>query len=259
MMRAPFPRLAAWLVGLLLAVAPVMPALAGTTVFAAASLKTALDAIARDYQARTGRSVTLSYAASSALARQIEAGAPADLFLSADLDWMDYLAGKDLIDPASRRTLLANRLVLIGPAGRAGTVVLDKGLDLRPLLGDDGRLAVGDVAAVPAGKYAKAALQGLGAWDGVADRLAQAENVRVALALVARGEAPLGIVYATDARAEPAVRVLGSFPPGSHPDILYPVALTRTAGAEARDFLLYLTGPQAQAIFTATGFTPVER
>jgi molybdate transport system substrate-binding protein len=225
------------------------------TVFAAASLKNALDAIAAAWKEQTGNIATLSYAGSSALARQIEAGAPADLFVSADLDWMDYLAERGLIDSESRRTLLGNTLVLVAADPQAEPVPIAPGLDLATLLGD-GRLAVPDTESVPAGRYARAALASLGAWDAVADRLAPAENVRAALAYVALGEAPHGIVYATDARAEPAVTVVGTFPSDSHPPILYPAALTAEADRpEAADFLAFLGSERAAALFEAEGFT----
>lgn len=232
----------------------------GITVFAAASLKTALDGLADEYQRATGVTVSLSYAASSALAKQIEAGAPAELFISADTDWMDYLAAKSLIQNDSRVTLLGNSLVLIVPAGFASTpVALKPGLDLLPLLGTDGRLAVALVDSVPAGRYARAALTSLGTWPALEPRLVQAENVRAALTLVARAEAPAGIVYATDALAEPKVRQLGTFPAGSHPAIVYPAALTAGGKASAKAFLTWLSGPVAAARFAGYGFTVPQR
>jgi molybdate transport system substrate-binding protein len=191
------------------------PAVAQTTdpvVFAAASLKNALDAIADDWRRETGKHATISYAASSTLAKQIENGAPADLFISADRDWMDYLAQRKLIDAKSRVDLLGNRLVLIAPKDNKTDLVIRPGFDLAAALGDS-RLAMADPAAVPAGLYGKAALETLGVWSSVAKRVAAAENVRAALLLVARGEAPLGIVYQTDAAAEPGVRVVATFPP----------------------------------------------
>jgi len=223
-------------------------------VFAAASLKTALDAVNAQWQKETGRRAVVSYAASSALAKQIEQGAPAQLFISADLDWMHYLAQKSLIKPETRSNLLGNRLVIIAPKDKAQPLEVKRGLDLAARLGS-GRLALANVDAVPAGKYAKAALTKLGAWDGVAARTAQAENVRAALLLVARGEAPLGIVYQTDAAAEPSVAIVGVFPEDTHPAIVYPVALTATAthpGAAA--FLAYLTSAGAKFVFEAHGF-----
>ena len=195
--------------------------------FAAASLKNALDDVIAAYGKETGTKVTASYAASSALAKQIEQGAPAQLFISADLDWMDYLAERKLIDDATRKNLLGNSLVLVAAKDSAmGPVEIGQGFDLAKLLGD-GRLAVGEVKSVPAGKYAKSALEKLGAWGGVEGKLAQAENVRSALALVARGEAPLGIVYKTDAASDPTVKIVGTFPADSHPPIIYPAAVTK--------------------------------
>lgn len=224
-------------------------------VFAAASLKNALDAATADWQKEQGAKATISYASSSALAKQIEQGAPAALFISADLDWMDYLAGKGLIDEKSRSNLLGNSLVLIVPKGAAAPAEINKGFDLAKLLGG-GRLAVGEVSSVPAGKYAKAALEYLGIWPSVADRLAQAENVRAALALVSRKEAAAGIVYKTDAAADKEVSVVGTFPEESHPPIVYPIALVKAASnANAAALLDYLKSDQAKAIFEAQGFT----
>ena len=201
---------------MLLALALAAPmARAEVTVFAAASLMGALDEVAAGWEDRTGGEVRLSYAGSSALARQIEAGAPADVFVSANVDWMDELGERGLTEPGSRRDLLSNRLVLVGPAG-AAPLALEPGLDLAALL-DGGRLAMALVDAVPAGLYGREALRSLGLWGAVEPRVAQAENVRAALALVARGEAPLGVVYASDARAEPRVAVVATFPEGSHP------------------------------------------
>lgn len=226
-------------------------------VFAAASLKTALDEIVQGYGAQAGVKVVPSYAASSALARQIEQGAEADLFISADLDWMDYVEQRKLIKPETRINLLRNRIALVGPAG-AKPVTVDAKLDLPALLGKDGRLAMGTVASVPAGKYGKAALEKLGLWTGVENRLAQAENVRAALALVARGEAPLGIVYTTDAAAEPGVAVIGVFPEDSHPPIIYPAAVTASTRKQAATtFLAHLRGTGAGGAFKKQGFTVV--
>lgn len=246
------------IIGLLMALAPLAsaPAQSGpTVVFAAASLKTALDAAVAAWIAGTGQPVTVSYAAASTLAKQIELGAPADLFLSADLDWMNYLQTRSLIRPETRRNLFGNALVLIAPAGVSVAFRIGSGADLGAALGD-GRLAVGEVTSVPAGKYGKAALTTLGLWEGVKDKLAAAESVRTALALVARGEAPLGIVYATDARAEPKVVVVDKFPATSHPPIVYPVAiLASSAQPGAAGFLDYLSSPPAAALFAAQGFT----
>jgi molybdate transport system substrate-binding protein len=228
-------------------------------VFAAASLKTALDEISAAQTVVSPRSVKISYAASSALARQVEAGAPADLFLSADLDWMDYLDQRKLLKPGSRSTLLGNRIVLIAPADSKAGVTIAPGFDLAALLGRDGRLAMADVSAVPAGKYGKAALEALQVWPSVAGRIAQAENVRATLALVARGEAPAGIVYATDAAADAkAVRVLGIFPAHTHPPILYPAAqLAASKHAQAAAWLQHLRSPAAQAVFEKNGFAMI--
>lgn len=229
-------------------------------VFAAASLKEALDDINAAWNRESGgKRATVSYAASSALAKQIEQGAPADLFASADLDWMDHAQAKGLIRPGTRVTLLGNRLVLIAPKNAAVTVALAPGLDLGPALGG-GRLAMANVEAVPAGKYGKAALEALGAWEGVKTRVAQAENVRAALRLVSRGEAALGIVYRTDAAADPAVDVVGTFPEATHPPILYPVAITRdSTHPDAPAFLAFLRSGTARAVFERRGFTPVDR
>lgn len=223
--------------------------MAEVTVFAASTLKTALDDIATAYSAGTGTAVTLSYAGTPALARQIEQGAPADVFISASVDWMDVLAAKGLIQPDSRRDLLGNRLVLIGPTG-AAPLVLE---DLAARLGD-GRLAMALVDAVPSGQYGKAALESLGLWEAVAPSVVQSENVRAALHLVALGEAALGIVYVSDAVAEPRVTVLATFPETSHPRIIFPAALTLTASPEAAAFLDHLASPEAAEVFAANGF-----
>ena len=227
-------------------------------VFAAASLKNALDDVVAAYGKETGTKVTASYAASSALAKQIEQGAPAQLFISADLDWMDYLQQRDLIGADTRRNLLGNSLVLVGPKdSKLGEVSIASGFDLAKLLGD-GRLAVGNVQSVPAGKYAQAALEKLGAWGAVEGRLAQSENVRAALALVAHGEAPLGIVYKTDAASDPTVKIIGTFPADSHPPIIYPAAVTKAgAGSGAVAFLKYLGSGTAKSAFEKQGFTLV--
>ncbi len=242
--------------GLLLVLAAA-PAAAqdAVTVFAAASLKNALDEADAAFTKATGVKVTASYAASSALARQIEQGAPADVFISADLQWMDYAAEHRLVRPETRVNLLGNRLVLIAPRDAAlDTVAIGPGFDLARLAGN-GRIAVADVAAVPAGKYAKAALEKLGAWAGVEAKLAQAENVRAALAFVARGETPLGIVYATDASIEPKVKIVGAFPDGSYPPVTYPVALTADSrNPAAARYLAFLRSPAAKATFEKYGF-----
>ena len=224
-------------------------------VFAAASLKNALDDAAAVWMRDTGRRVVASYAASNALAKQIEAGAPADIFFSADLDWMDYAASKGLIRPESRISLLGNSLVLIASKDSAMQVELKPGLDLAALLGSQ-RLAMGHVNAVPAGKYGKAALEHLGAWAGVKDKVAQTENVRAALLLVSRGEAPLGVVYKTDAISDPNVTIVATFPEGSHPPIVYPVALTKdSAHPDAAALLAFLRSDKARPFFEKQGFT----
>jgi molybdate transport system substrate-binding protein len=225
-------------------------------VFAAASLKDALGAIEKAWEARTGNKAAISFAASSALAKQLEQGAPADVFVSADLKWMDYAAERKLIDDSSRVDLLGNTLVLIAPKDATVDLKIAKGFDLAKALGD-GRLAMGDPKAVPAGIYAEAALTSLGVWDQVSAKVAGAENVRAALTFVARGEAPLGIVYGTDAKSEPAVRVVDTFPADSHPPIVYPAALTAAASANAaaKDFFAFLASPEAKALFEAQGFT----
>jgi molybdate transport system substrate-binding protein len=220
------------------------------TVFAAASLKNALDEVAALQPARP----RISYGASSALARQIENGAPADVFISADLDWMDYLEKKGLVAPGTRRNLLGNRLVLIAPASRPVRLQPAPGFPILKALGKE-RIALANPDSVPAGKYARAALEKLGVWGEVAGRVAATDNVRAALALVARGETPLGIVYQTDANAEPRVMVAGAFPPGSHPSIVYPVAQIKGAKAPARALLDFLGGSQARTIFEKHGFT----
>jgi molybdate transport system substrate-binding protein len=224
------------------------------TVFAAASLTDSLKLVADAYKARTGRVVTLSFGASSTLARQIEQGAQADIFFSADTDWMAYLQKKGLIADGTRKNLLGNRLVLVAGPDAKRVAKIAPHFDLAGALGDR-RLALADPASVPAGKYAKAALTALGVWDSVAPKVANAENVRVALEYVARGEAPYGIVYATDAKVAPAVHVAGIFPEDSHLPIVYPAALTKTATPGAKAFLAFLGSTQARAIFEKAGFT----
>lgn len=225
-------------------------------VLAAASLQECLTAAA-DAWARQGHSrPVLSFAASSALARQIEAGAPADLFVSADEEWMDYLAARRLLAPGSRTNVATNRLVVVAPAASPLRLEVRPGFPLARALGT-GRLATADPATVPAGKYGRAALTRLGVWNQVEGRVANAENVRAALALVARGEAPLGIVYATDAQAAPAVRIVALFPAQSHPPIIYPVArMARSGNAEAEGFRHFLLSVQGRAIFRRFGFGP---
>ncbi|MEH2530157.1 molybdate transport system substrate-binding protein [Bradyrhizobium sp. AZCC 1588] len=224
------------------------------TIFAAASMKNALDEIDAAYAAKRGVKITVSYAASSALARQIEQGAPADIFISADTDWMDYAIGKKTINESSRVNLLGNSIVLIAPKdSKIDHVNIGPGFDLAKLAGD-GRIATGDVKSVPAGKYAKAALEKLGAWQAAEPKFAMAVDVRAALTLVARGEAALGIVYSTDAKAEPGVKIVGTFPADSHPAIIYPVAATITAKPEASDYLAFLRSTAAKTIFEKYGF-----
>jgi molybdate transport system substrate-binding protein len=225
------------------------------TVFAAASVKNALDDIIAAYGRNFGRKVVASYAASSALAKQIEEGAPADVFISADKEWMDYAAQKKFIVPKSRINLLGNRLVLIAPKdSKLDDVKIGPGFDIAKLAGN-GRIAVADVRAVPAGKYAKAALEKLGGWAAAESKLAPTENVRAALALVGRGEAPLGIVYETDAKIEPNVKIVGRFPDNSHPPIVYPAALTANAKPDAAKFFAFLSSGTALVFFERHGFT----
>ncbi len=224
-------------------------------VFAAASLKTALDEIAADWRKDTGKTVAISYASSSALARQIEQGAPADIFFAADLDWMDWLQERNLIKATTRETLLGNSLVLIAPADAAVSLKIAPAVDLGAAIGNT-RLSVTEIKSTPAGRYTKAALENLGMWAKVKNRLAQSDTVRAALALVARGEARLGVVYATDARAEPRVKTLDTFPASSHPPILYPIALTASSNnPEAAAFAAYLKSPVASQRFTEQGFS----
>jgi len=235
--------------------APVQAA--PVTVFAAASLKNALDEVGAQY-ARNGGEARFSYAGSSAIARQIEQGAPADIYVSADADWMNYLVQRKLVVPSTRRDLLTNRLALIAPADSKVALKIGRGMPLARTLGDR-RLAVAG-PDVPAGKYAKASLSTLGVWDGVSGRLAQAENVRMALQYVARGESPLGIVYDTDAKVEPKVRIVGLFPEGTHPKIVYPAAVVAASkNPDAAKFMAFLSGPQAAAIFRKYGFTVLPR
>jgi molybdate transport system substrate-binding protein len=227
----------------------------GLVIFAAASLKNALDAANAQWQKETNKPAKISYAASSALAKQIEQGAPAQMFISADLDWMDYLTGKNLIKADTRSNFLGNRIVLVAPKDKAQAVEIKAGFDLAKVVGD-GRLSMANVDAVPAGKYGKVALEKLGVWGGVSGKIAQAENVRAALLLVSRGEAPAGIVYQTDAASDPSVAIIGTFPADTHPPIIYPIALT--AGADHPDaaaFLAFLKSAKAKPFFDAQGFT----
>lgn len=238
----------------LLAFATATASAADVIVFAAASLSSALDDVAAAWEATTGETVILSYAGTSALARQIEEGAPADVFIAADTLWMDYLAEGGFIETSSRQALLGNSLVLVAAESNSPPLSIEPGLDLANLL-EGGRLAVAETSSVPAGRYAAAALASLGIWDSVSDQLAEAESVRTALAYVALGEAPYGIVYATDARAEPAVTVVGTFPPESHPPIVYPMALTTEADNHgATSFFYFLNSEAAVSLFERHGF-----
>jgi len=222
-------------------------------VFAAASLTNVLDEISKAYTQQTQQPVKFSYAASSALARQLEAGANADVFFSADLEWMDYVQARNLIDRGTRRNVLGNRLVLVAPAASKIELKITPGFKLAEALGK-GRLATGDPESVPVGKYARSALTSLGVWNDVADKLVRADNVRSALAFIARGETPLGIVYETDAKVEKRVRVVDFFPADSHPPIVYPVAVTAKARPAARQFVEFLQSAPAQEAFKKYGF-----
>ena len=229
---------------------------AALTVFAAASLKESLDEQARKFEGETGISIVVSYGASNALAKQIEAGAPADVFISADLEWMDYLDGRKLLAPGSRANLLSNRLVLIAPASSKSTLKIGPNFCLAAALGTD-KLAMANPDAVPAGKYGKQALETLGVWASVERQVARTENVRVALALVSRGEAPLGIVYATDALAERNVRIVDTFPESSHAAIVYPEAIVAASrSSSAKRFVDYLRSRSARVIWERYGFAP---
>lgn len=224
-------------------------------VFAAASMKTALDAVNHACAAEVGGEASISYASSSALAKQIENGAPADIFISADLAWMAYLRDRNLVKAGTVTELLGNSIVLVAPKDSAAEADIREGFDLAGLLGD-GRLAIGEVTSVPAGKYGREALEKLGLWSSVADRLAQAENVRAALKFVATGEAPLGIVYASDAAAEPGVKVVGTFPEGSHQPIIYPIAQTSASSSpEAEVWLKCAASASATPFYEEQGFT----
>lgn len=243
-----------FLASLSLAALPLRAAAEDVTVFAAASLTGTLDGVAQAWAAETGHRAVMSYGGSSALARQIQQGAPADIFISASTEWMDAVEASGDLQAGTRRDILGNTLVLVAPAG-AAPVTIDGHLDLAGMLGD-GRLAMALVDAVPAGVYGKAALSSLGLWEGVAPQVAQADTVRAALAFVAQGEAPLGIVYATDAAAEPRVAVIATFPAGSHAPITYPAAITAQATSPvATEFLDYLTSAPARALWAAAGFS----
>jgi molybdate transport system substrate-binding protein len=229
------------------------------TVFAAASMKNALDDVDAAFTKQSGTKVVASYDASSALMKQIEGGAPADVFVSADLKWMDYGSQKKVIKDDTRVNLLGNELVLIAAKdSKIGNVTIAPGFDLAKLAGD-GRIATGDVKAVPVGLYAQAALQKLGVWAAVEPKMAMTANVRAALVLVARGEAPLGIVYSTDAKVEPGVKIVGTFPENSHDPIIYPVGATVNANPDATPYLAFLRSAAAKAIFESYGFTVLVR
>jgi molybdate transport system substrate-binding protein len=234
---------------------PAQASAAEIVVFAAASLKEALDEAVKLYDSRSGDTAKISYAASSALAKQIESGAPADLFISADLDWMDYLQKHDLIQPATRKNLLGNRLVIAAPANASLRLDIKPGFDLAGAL-KGGHLSMADPDSVPAGKYGKAALQKLRVWDSVEGAVVRAENVRGALLFVSRQEAPLGIVYATDAAADPGVKVVAVFPEDTHPPIIYPIAVTaESKNPSAGRLREFLGSTAAKAIFEKRGFT----
>lgn len=240
---------------LLLALVPLRGMADSVTVFAAASLSTALDAVGTVWTAQTGHSVRVSYAGSSALARQIQQGAPADIFISSSTDWMDVVDASGDLRMGTRRDLLGNRLALIAHGRDAAPVVLDSALDLVGMLGDE-RLAMALVDAVPAGVYGKAALTHLGLWDNVASQVAQTDNVRAALTLVAQNETPLGIVFATDAAESDDVTIIGIFPEDSHAPILYPAAITAQSDSPvAEAFLDFLFSDDATAIWTKFGFS----
>jgi molybdate transport system substrate-binding protein len=253
--RVCFGLLVAALLGVGAAAGPASAQVKEPLVFAAASMKNALDEIAAQWQRETGKKVVISYAASNTLIKQIEQGAPADIFISADLDWMDFGQQHGLIKVESRSNLLGNRIVLIAPKNTTLALDITARFDLAGAL-KGGRLAMGNIDAVPAGKYGKAALEKLGVWDSVKDKIAQADNVRAALLLVERGEAPLGIVYQTDAASDPTVRIVGTFPEDSHPPITYPMALTKTSvSPDAQAFLSYIRSPAAKPAFERQGFT----
>ncbi len=239
---------------LLLSGSPAANAADKITVFAASSLKNALDAVNASWKADASKEAIISYAASSALAKQVEEGAPADVFISADLNWMKYLTDKNLVTPGTEVKLLGNQIVLVAPKDSKAETKIEKDFKLSELIGD-GKLAMGNIESVPAGKYGKAALESLGVWASVESKVAQAENVRAALKLVSTGEAALGIVYQTDAKADATVKVVGTFPEDSHPAIIYPAAVTAASkNADAGEFVKYLQSDKAKAIFEEQGF-----
>ncbi len=251
--------LTAWLFTIFACVLPGGAGAAGVTAFAAASLKSALDEIAISFHEETGHEVIASFAASSALAQQIRRGAPADIYISANQAWMDRLEQEDLLQPGSRFDLLTNAIVLIGHGKNLPPLTIDSDLDLAGMLGQ-GWLAMALVNAAPAGIYGKAALHALGLWDSVKSRVAQTDNVRAALRMVATGSAPMGIVYATDAHVSDRVSVLGTFPAYTHPEIIYPAAAVASSRSPAtRQFLAYLRAPTARMTFERQGFTVATR
>ncbi len=234
--------------------APPTVAAADVTVFAAASLRESLDDVTRQFQTTTGSRVIVAYGASNALARQIDAGAPADVFISADLEWMDFLDQRHLLAPHTRFNLLRNTLVLVAPVSSTATLKIAPNFGLAAALGTD-KLAMANPDSVPAGKYGKSALEALGVWAGVERQVARAENVRAALALVSRGEAPFGIVYRTDALADKGVRIVDTFPQASYPPIVYPAAvLAASTSPSARTLLEFLRSAPARAAWEKYGF-----
>ena len=246
------------LIAIVVGCIPAFVAAADVTVFAAASLKEAMDAQAKQFEANTGNKVIISYAGSNALAKQIEAGAPADVFISADLDWMDYVDQRHLLMPGTRFNLLRNTLVLIAPASTTAKLTIGPNFDLAAALGQE-KLAMANPDSVPAGKYGKAALEKLGVWSKVGKQVARAENVRAALALVSRGEAPFGIVYSTDALSDKGVRIVDTFPPDSYPPIVYPAALLAASKSPAAKPLLdFLRSPAAGQTWEKYGFGLVQ-
>ena len=253
-MRSLRLRLSYLVIAAFAAFASALAAADSVRVFAAASLKEAMDEQGMQFERATGNKMIVSYGASNALAKQIEAGAPAALFISADTDWIDYVEQKRLTVPGSRVDLLRNELVLIAPATSAPSLKIAPGFGLAAAIGS-GRIAMANPDAVPAGKYGKAALTALGVWDTVAPKVAAAENVRAALALVSRGEAPFGIVYRTDAMADKGVRIVDTFPAGTHPPIVYPLVMLKTAKAgAAQEFATWLAAPEARSTWERYGF-----
>ncbi len=246
--------LASLVVALFVTVVSPMAAAADVTVFAAASLKEAMDEQAKQFEAGTGNKVVVSYGASNALAKQIEAAAPADIFISADLDWMDYVGQHNLLAPNTRVNLLRNTLVLIAPSSSNATLKIAPNFGLAAALGTE-KLAMANPDSVPAGKYGKSALEKLGVWTSVEKQVARAENVRAALALVSRGEAPFGIVYSTDALSDKGVKIIDAFPSESYPRIVYPAALLASSkSTAAKPLLEYLRSVPARSVWEKHGF-----